>query len=81
MLFIFKKEDKHGIWMKDMQFALDILWLDKEYRVVDMTKNVSPLSFPKIFYPKVPSFYVFEAESGFSDKYKIEEGAKLQISL
>jgi len=27
MLFLFPREDFHGIWMKEMMFPLDILWL------------------------------------------------------
>src|SRR3989344_4329125 len=26
MLFIFDQEGTHGIWMKDMHFAIDIVW-------------------------------------------------------
>src|SRR3989338_4725278 len=29
MLFVFSKPDTHGIWMKDMLFPLDILWLNE----------------------------------------------------
>src|SRR4030042_4940512 len=28
MLFIFEEEDIHSFWMKNMRFAIDILWLD-----------------------------------------------------
>lgn len=27
MLFMFPNEDSHGIWMKEMQFPIDIMWL------------------------------------------------------
>lgn len=81
LLFIFPNTDKHGIWMKDMQFSIDILWLDKDYKVIHIEKNVSPITFPKIFYPPTPSKYVFEADSGFVSKYKIEVGQKLDFEL
>ena len=28
MLFVFEKRKPHRFWMKDMQFPLDIIWLD-----------------------------------------------------
>jgi len=34
MLFVFDKIGKYGFWMKDMNFPLDILWLDEEGRVI-----------------------------------------------
>ena len=34
MLFVFKESGEHGIWMKDMRFPIDILWLDERLRVV-----------------------------------------------
>ena len=29
MLFVFEREDYYGFWMKDMNFPIDIAWLDK----------------------------------------------------
>ena len=29
MLFVFPEEDFHGIWMKEMSFPLDIIWLNE----------------------------------------------------
>jgi uncharacterized membrane protein (UPF0127 family) len=29
MFFIFDQEDFHGIWMKDMNYPIDIIWFDK----------------------------------------------------
>lgn len=81
MLFVFKKEDKHGIWMKDMRFPIDILWLDSKYKVVSVAENVSPDTFPKIFYPHTNAKYVFEAKAGFSAENKIYEDIKLHFSF
>ncbi len=64
MLFIFDYSERHGIWMKDMFIDLDILWLDKHYHVVHMEKNVSPDTFPQVFYPPSPARYVIELPAG-----------------
>ena len=60
MLFVFEEVGLHGFWMKDMNYAIDILWLNDELKPVGVTKNISPDSFPTIFYPPVPVRYVLE---------------------
>lgn len=39
MLFTFKNSTYHGFWMKDMNFALDFIWV-QDNKVVDITENV-----------------------------------------
>lgn len=41
--FIFDEEGYYPFWMPEMNFSLDIIWLDKDYRVADIARNVSPL--------------------------------------
>jgi hypothetical protein len=74
LLFTFPKEGVYGFWMKDMNFPIDIIWIGKDLRVKDITKNISPETFPNTFKPKVPILYVLEVNAGFSDQYKISEG-------
>jgi uncharacterized protein len=79
LLFVFKEKARPGIWMNDMSFPIDILWLDEEFLVVHIEKDVSPDTFPSIFYPSSYALYVFEAEAGFSDKFNIEVGQKMNF--
>ena len=74
MLFVFDEFDYHGIWMKDMQFSIDIIWLDNEFRVVDSKKNVLPESYPEIFTPTKKAALVLEVVSGFIEEHSIERG-------
>lgn len=64
MLFVFEKEGKHGIWMKDMLMPLDIIWLDANKQIVHLEKNVSPDSYPKSFNPGSNAKYVIETKAG-----------------
>ncbi|MEX0930907.1 MAG: DUF192 domain-containing protein, partial [Candidatus Paceibacterota bacterium] len=41
-LFIFDQEANHSIWMKDMHFPIDIIYIDENFLVVDIHENVSP---------------------------------------
>ncbi len=68
MLFVFEKKDRYGFWMKEMNFSIDIIWIDEAKKVVHIEKNVSPESFPKIFTPTEPAKYVLEVSAGFSDR-------------
>lgn len=40
MLFVFDRKDRYSFWMKDMQFPIDILWIN-DNKIVDISKNVS----------------------------------------
>jgi uncharacterized membrane protein (UPF0127 family) len=77
MLFVFDKPDKHGIWMKGMNFPIDIIWIDSNLRVMDIAKDVSPVTFPKIFEPKDAASFVLEVNAGFSEKNGIKIGSEL----
>lgn len=80
MLFTFPSSGYHGIWMKDMEFPIDILWIDKGHRVVDMKEEVQPLTFPEIFTPNSSAMYVLEAESGFAKKNDVKIGDIVNFS-
>lgn len=81
MLFVFDTPDTHGIWMKDMKFPIDIVWLDESKRVVSIEKSVSPDSYPEIFKPTEPSLYVIELNSGASHGYGIGIGSRIDFAL
>ena len=60
LLFDFKRDGRHGIWMKDMRFAIDIIWLDHDARVVDVKRGARPETFPEVYRPKRAARYVLE---------------------
>lgn len=74
MLFVFEKADTYGFWMPDMYFAIDILWIDTQKKIIHIEKTVTPESYPKIFKPLIPAQYVLEVPAGFSDQHSIEIG-------
>lgn len=79
MLFIFESDDYYAIWMKDMNFPLDIYWLNTEGVVVDMRTNVAPETYPDVFRSKRPARYVLEMPAGFSEQYNIGIGSKVDL--
>jgi len=68
MLFYFDKPGYYAFWMPRMRFSIDIIWIGEDFRVVDITKDVSPSTFPKMFRPGVPAKYVLEVPAGWSSK-------------
>jgi uncharacterized protein len=79
MLFVFDNEDSHGIWMKDMNFAIDILWIDSDFNIVNIKKYANPESYPEIFLPQTPNKYVLEVNVGFLEKNDIKIGDKINF--
>lgn len=49
MLFIFPKADKQCMWMKDMNFSLDIVWLNGSKDVVKVAEGLSSSTYPEAF--------------------------------
>ena len=60
-----------------MKFAIDVIWLDADYRVIDIARDVQPDSFPQIFEPSKPAFYILEVNAGFTEWNKIKIGDSL----
>ena len=83
MLFVFEKRKQHGFWMKDMQFPLDIIWLDN-YRIVHILRNVQPAKSsvsPPIMTPPVAGNFVLEIDAGRADELKLQVGQRLKYQF
>ena len=42
MFFVFEESGLHGFWMKDMDFSIDIIWIDEARKIVHVEPDVSP---------------------------------------
>lgn len=82
MLFVFEEPNIYEFWMKDMKFAIDIIWLDRNFNIVSIAPNVAPETYPdETFAPNAPSLYVLETNAGFAQKNDLKVGQKLDIVL
>ena len=80
MLFIFEKRETHRFWMKEMKFALDIIWLDN-YRIVHILRNVQPINQGEkidILEPPNPANFVLEIAAGRASKLRLKQGDLLK---
>ena len=74
MLFVFNLPGEYYFWMKDMNFPIDIIWLDSDRKVVYIKKDARPELFPESYAPELDAKYVLEVVSGFSDKNNLKIG-------
>ncbi|MDE1844515.1 MAG: DUF192 domain-containing protein [Thaumarchaeota archaeon] len=82
MLFSFAQPQVISIWMKDMQFPIDIIWFDRSGNVLHVEKNVAPCTEdPCTIYGQsiTQAQYVLEVASGFADKFGIDQNSHMQI--
>jgi uncharacterized membrane protein (UPF0127 family) len=79
MLFVFEKPGKYAFWMKDMNFPIDIVWLDSDLRVVYIKKDARPESYPEAFGSTEDASYVLEVVSGFSEKNNLTVGDTVEF--
>lgn len=82
MLFVFEKSDIYPFWMKDMKFAIDIIWI-KDNRIVDIVESAEPPSTAqKImnYTPRAESDLVLETNAGFCEENNVKIGDEVQVS-
>ena len=80
LLFVFENPSLYNFWMKDMHFAIDIVWIDENWTVVDIDEAVSPETFPTAFTPSTAVNYVLELNSGDASRLGIDIGSKLYLT-
>jgi len=70
MLFIFEEEEIHSFWMKNMRFPIDIIWLDKDKRIIHIEPEVPACQQDPCpsYAPVRPARYVLELRSGCAKK-------------
>lgn len=81
MLFLFQKQDIQRMWMKDMDFPIDMFWIDSKGRVVHIEKNAPPCesTLCEIYEPQTLAKYVIETRTGFAKEFNIYDGNKVEL--
>ena len=62
MIFVYDEQNKQCFWMKDMRYALDIIWVDSKKTVTAVEYSVQPDSYPTSFCHS--GQYVIELSAG-----------------
>lgn len=77
LVFVFEEPtiEEAGIWMKGMNFPLDIIYIDDAGLVNTIYEDVKPDTYPTVYYPNAPAKYVVEVKAGFVKKAKVNIGS------
>jgi len=79
MLFIFENEIRMSFYMKNTEFALDIIFINSDNEIVSIQKNAKP--FDKTSLPSdAPAKYVLEINAGLSNHWGLEAGDMIKFS-
>lgn len=78
MLFVFDQEKPQSFWMKNTYIPLDIIFINKDFRIVDQYLGAEPKS-PKSIQSRRACTYVLEVNSGFCRAYNIGPGMMVEF--
>lgn len=78
MLFVLDQSGRECFWMKDMRFAIDMVFIDNAKQIVQVTPNVTPQTYPKSFCAD-QTRYVIELAAGQSNRLQLRTGQQLSF--
>ncbi len=85
MLFVHKDVGEHPYWMYHCKIALDIIWMDADHRIVEMSPNTPPCRGIAATCPNYggtqPSKYVLELPAGSIAKHHLAVGQTIDFNL
>lgn len=75
LLLVFGSDDKWPVVMKNRKSPVDLIWLDKDKKVVDIKHDVQPDAEPyRSHVPSEPARYIMEVSSGQAKSWGIATG-------
>ena len=80
MLFDFKREEPVAMWMKSTYLSLDMVFIDKSGKVVNIAENTEPLS-ERIIPSAGPVLAVLELNAGSARRMGLKAGDRLRHPL
>ncbi|HTJ73449.1 MAG TPA: DUF192 domain-containing protein [Verrucomicrobiae bacterium] len=72
MILAYDTDGKWPVSMKGIKYSIDIIWLDKDKKVIYIVKNARPESYPyETYAPKDDARYVVEVVAGTTGRKAI----------
>lgn len=83
MLFVFEEEGLYSFWMKNTLIFLDMLWINKDRRIVHIARNVPPCKEDPCpsYSPERSGLYVLELAAGAADRLGLKLFDRLEFTL
>lgn len=83
MLFVHPKEDKYTYWTYQIKIPLDLIWIDRERKIVEILPNVQPCTTNAAqcahYGGHYPANFVLEVNAGVAAKNNLQEGMILDF--
>jgi uncharacterized protein len=81
MLFLFPEGGVHKFWMKNTMIPLDMIWLDREGKVLFVSADTPPCRADPCpnYGPEEAAWDVLEIAGGLAKKEKIQTGVRLRF--
>ncbi|MFN7938701.1 MAG: DUF192 domain-containing protein [Bryobacteraceae bacterium] len=84
LLFVHSKPGRFSYWMHNVKVPLDIIWMDTEHNIVEVSANTPPcLDSDPVRCPHFggaeDSQFVLELAAGMAEKYGLRKGIKLSF--
>lgn len=80
MLFIQDAEEMQSFWMKNTYIPLDMLFVNTAKEIVTIHANTTPLK-EWSYASTEPALYVVEVNAGFTNRYGIRTGDKIEFVI
>ncbi len=84
MIFIYAEQESHPFWTYQAKFAVDMIWMDKDHRVVEVSFNTPPC--PSTSARQCPTYggkqesrFVLEVAAGVASKNGLKVGDRLDF--
>jgi uncharacterized membrane protein (UPF0127 family) len=83
MIFIFPDEAPRSFWMKNTRIPLDIMYFDKDLKLVSISADTPPCRVSRCpSYPSVkPAKYVLELNAGAAASLGVTMGDRLKLDI
>lgn len=78
MLFPYDNEGHYYFWMKDMNFSIDIIWINNG-KIIDITSDYEPSTYPGSVTSSDKASSILELKSGSVEQYDLEIGNSINI--
>ncbi len=81
MIFLFDEPGNYPFWMKNTLIPLDMIWLDRDARIVWIAESVPPCKADPCpsYDHQGQALYVVEVVSGFAKQHKLKIGDRLAL--
>lgn len=86
MIFVFEEKGNYAFWMKDVKFALDIIWIGEDKKIVDIAFSAVPEPGKgdeelTLYRPRAEAWYVLEVNAGLAVLHGLQIGDPINFEI